>query len=89
MVEDALAAGAVSIAVAGNAHVDVVVVYLGVEHGFDAGFEAQLGVVDFAAGFDEFGHAYAEDVDGGFLFRGHLGDSRCMGWWLGRVVAMG
>jgi hypothetical protein len=40
----------------------IVVVDLCVEHGFDACFESELGVVDFSAGLDEFGHAYAEDV---------------------------
>ncbi|KAK1841186.1 hypothetical protein CCHR01_16172 [Colletotrichum chrysophilum] len=62
LVEDALAAGAVAIAVAGDALVDVVVVDLGVEHGLDAGLEAQLRVVDLAAGLDELCHADAEDV---------------------------
>jgi hypothetical protein len=42
--------------------VHVVVVDLRIQHGFDAGFETELGVVDFSAGFDEFGHAHAEDV---------------------------
>ena len=40
----------------------VVVIDLGVQHGFDTCFEAQLRIVDFAPGFDELGHAYAEDV---------------------------
>jgi hypothetical protein len=67
LVEDALAACRVAVAVACYALVDVVVVDVGVEHGFDAGFEAEFGVVDFAARFYELGHAYAEDVDGLFL----------------------
>jgi len=62
LVEYSLAAGGVAVAVAGNALVHVVVVDLCIQHGFDAGFEAELCVVDFPARFDEFGHAYAEDV---------------------------
>lgn len=46
MVEDSLPAGAVAIAVAGDALFDVIVVDLGVEEGFYAGFEAEFGVVD-------------------------------------------
>lgn len=58
----------IAVAVACHALFDVVVVYLGVEHGFYAGFETEFGVVYFSAGLDEFGHAYAEDVDGFFCF---------------------
>lgn len=46
LIEDALAAGAVAVAVAGDALVDIVIINLGVEEGFDAGFEAEFGVVD-------------------------------------------
>ena len=46
LVEDALAAGGVAVAVAGDALVDIVVVNLGIEEGFDAGFEAEFRVVD-------------------------------------------
>ena len=46
LVEDALAAGGVAVAVAGYAGFDVVVVDGGVEEGFDAGFEAEFMVVD-------------------------------------------
>lgn len=59
LVEDTLAAGRVTIAVAGDALVDVVVVDLGVEHGFDTCLIAKFRVVDFATGLDEFGHAHA------------------------------
>ena len=48
MVEDPLTAGGVAIAVAGDALVDVVVVDLGVEEGFDPRFEAEFRVVDCA-----------------------------------------
>ena len=46
LVEDALAAGRVTIAVAGDSLLDIVVVDLGVEEGFDARFETEFGVVD-------------------------------------------
>lgn len=46
LIENALAAGAVAVAVAGDALVDIVIVNLGIEEGFDAGFEAEFGVVD-------------------------------------------
>ena len=59
LVEDALAAGGVAVAVACNALVDLVVVDLGIEHGLDAGFEAEFMVIDFASGLDELGHANA------------------------------
>ena len=78
LVEDALAAGAVAVAVAGNALVDVVVVDLGVEQGLDAGLKAELRVVDLAAGLDELGHAHAGDV-GGLLLLGSHGVVGCDG----------
>jgi hypothetical protein len=53
LVEDALAARAVAVAVACHALVHVVVVDVCVQQRFDACFEAQLRVVDFAAGLDE------------------------------------
>ncbi|KFY21090.1 hypothetical protein V491_03168, partial [Pseudogymnoascus sp. VKM F-3775] len=62
LVEDALAAGGVAVAVACDALVDIIVADLGVEHGLDSGLEAKLGVVNFSARLDELGHAYAEDV---------------------------
>ena len=46
LVEDALTAGRVAVTVAGNALVNIVVVDLSIEEGFDAGFEAEFGVVD-------------------------------------------
>ncbi|KAI6768775.1 hypothetical protein HG531_010964 [Fusarium graminearum] len=64
LVEDALAAGAVTVAVTRDALVHIIVVDLRVEKGLDACFEAQFCVVNFAAGFDELGHAHAQDVDG-------------------------
>ena len=39
LIEDALAAGGVAVAVAGDTLVDIVVVDLGIEKSFDAGFE--------------------------------------------------
>lgn len=75
LVEDALTAGRVAVTVAGNALVDIVVIDLCIEEGFDAGFEAEFGVIDcgevrkaegnggigftFASGFDELGETYA------------------------------
>lgn len=73
LIEDALAAGAVAVAVARDALVYIIVVDLRVEEGLDACFEAQFCVVDFAAGFDELGHAYAQDVDGCLFVAGHFG----------------
>lgn len=62
LVHDALAGGGVPVAVACHAGLDVVVVYLGVEHGFHAGFEAEFWVGALLAWFDEGGQADAEDV---------------------------
>ncbi|KFY87906.1 hypothetical protein V498_06977 [Pseudogymnoascus sp. VKM F-4517 (FW-2822)] len=62
LVEDALAARGVAVAVAGNTLVNVIVADLGVKHGLDTGLETELGVVNLSARLDELGHAYAEDV---------------------------
>lgn len=59
MVEDSLATGRISIAVAGYARIDIIVVDAGIEHGFAAGLEAQFGVVHKVAWFDEAGEAIA------------------------------
>jgi hypothetical protein len=83
LVEYSLAAGGVAVAVAGYALVDVVVVDLGIEHGFDAGFEAELGVVDFSSGLDELGHAHAEDVAWFVTFDNHRSDCN-LNWGRGR-----
>ena len=71
LVEDALAASGVAVAVACYTLVDVVVVDLGIEHCLYAGFETELGVVDFAARFDEFGHTHAEDIAWFIAFDDH------------------
>ena len=71
MVKDALSAGAVPVAVARDALVNVVVIDVGVKHGFHAGFEAKFMIINLAAGLDELGHAHAKDVDGGCLFLAH------------------
>ncbi|KAB8670408.1 hypothetical protein FH972_026321 [Carpinus fangiana] len=73
LVEDALAAGGVTVDIACNALLDVIVVDVGVEHGLDAGLVAKLCVVDLAAGLDELGHAHAEDVDGAGSLLAHVG----------------
>ena len=70
LVEYALPAGGIAVAVACDALFDVVVVDLRIEERFDTGFVAELGVVDFSAWFDELGHSDAEDVDGGGGFLG-------------------
>jgi hypothetical protein len=68
-----LAAGRVPVTVAGYSLVDVVIVNLRVEHGFDTGFETELGVVNFSSRLDELGHAYAEDVAWFVTFDYHRG----------------
>jgi hypothetical protein len=73
LVKDSLATGGVAVAVACDALVDIVVVDLGVKQGFDACFEAELSVVDFASWLNEFGHAYAEDVAWFVAFDNHFG----------------
>jgi hypothetical protein len=67
LVEDALTACRIAVAVACDTLVNVVVVDVRVEHSLDTGLKAELWVVDLAAGLDELRHAYAEDVDGLFL----------------------
>lgn len=62
LVEDTLPAGGVTVAVAGNTLVNIVVVDLGIKHGLDTGLETELGVVNLSARLDELGHANAEDV---------------------------
>jgi len=66
LVEDALAASGITIAIARHALLNIVVVDFGIEHSLDTGFETELSVIDFATGLDELGHAHAEDVDGFF-----------------------
>jgi hypothetical protein len=73
LIKNSLSASRIAIAVASDALIDIIVVDLGIEHGFDASFKSEFGVIDFATGFDEFGHAYAEDVDGGAGFGRHFG----------------
>lgn len=73
LVKDTLPARRVAVTVAGDALVDIVIVDLRVQHRFDARFETKFGVVDFPAGFDEFGHAYAEDVAWFVAFDDHFG----------------
>lgn len=73
MVEDSLATSGVAVAVACNSLVDIVIINLRIEHGFDTSFEAKFGVVDFSSWLDEFGHAYAEDVAWFVAFDNHFG----------------
>ena len=74
LVEHTLPAGAIAVDIARHALVNVIVIDLGVEEGFDAGFETEFGVLDFASGFDEFGEADAENVGVAFGSLRH-GDS--------------
>ena len=46
LIEDALAAGRVAIAIASNALINIVIVDLRVKKGLDAGFEAKFGIVN-------------------------------------------
>lgn len=59
LVEDALPARAVAVAVARDALLDVVVRDVRVQQRLDARLEPELRVVDLAAGLDELGHAHA------------------------------
>lgn len=63
LVEHTLATGAVTVAVAGHALINIIVVDLGIKHGLDTSLKTELGVVDLATGLDELGHAHAEDVN--------------------------
>jgi hypothetical protein len=62
LVEHALTAGGITVAVACYALLDIVVVDLCVQQGLNTGFETKFGVVYFSTGLDELGHANAEDV---------------------------
>ena len=53
LVEDALAACRIAVAVACDALVDIVVVDVRIKHGLDTSLEAELRVVDLAARLDE------------------------------------
>ncbi len=68
LVEDALAAGRVAIAVACDTLVDVVIVDLGIEESFDPGFEAEFVVVDC-------------ENDGSFMFNGSNGNLTFAPWF--------
>jgi hypothetical protein len=77
LIEDALAAGRVAVAVTSNTLVNVVVGESGIKKRFDTSFETELGVINLTAGLDEFGHSYAYDVD---VVGGHPG------WFFGISV---
>ena len=77
MVEDTLAARGIAVAIAGDTLVDFVVRNMGIQHSFDAGFEAELSVVDLSAGLDEPGHAHAENI-GWSGVADHDGDCLCV-----------
>lgn len=67
LVEDALAAGRVAIAVACNTLVDVVIVYLSIKESFDPGFKAEFVVVDYSK-------------DGSIMFEGSEGNPTFAAW---------
>jgi len=67
LVQYPLATGAVPVDVAAVGLLDGVVGEVGVQEGFGGALEAEFGVGDFSAGFEEGGHSHADDVD----FRGH------------------
>ena len=46
LIEDALAIGGITVAVAGDALVNIVIVDLGIKESFDVGFEAKFSVLD-------------------------------------------
>ena len=71
LVKHPLAAGTVAVTVACDTLLDVVIINTSVEEGFDAGFEAELGVIDLSAGFDELSHADTEYVGREFGRFGH------------------
>ena len=83
LVEDALAASAVTVNVAGDTLVDIVVVDLCIEHSLNTGLVAELIVVYLAAGLDKLGHAHAQDVGIANLLLDH-----CVGF-LDRIVNAG
>jgi hypothetical protein len=62
LVEDTLPAGRVSVAVACDTLIHVVVVDVSVQHRLHTGFETKFCVVDFAAWFDKLGHTDAEHI---------------------------
>lgn len=62
LVENALAAGRVAVAIACNTGLHIIVVDFGIEHGLDASFISKLGVLPLPSGLDELGQAHAEDV---------------------------
>jgi hypothetical protein len=64
LVEDALSASRVSVAITRNALINLVVVDVRVEHGLNTSFETKLRIIDLSTGLDELGHAYTKDIDG-------------------------
>ena len=86
LVEDTLATYAVTIAVAGDTLLDIVIVDFGIEHCLDTGLVAQLGVVNLASGLDKFCHPYAYHVDGVLLLWSH---GEYLQWVLYRCGASG
>jgi len=72
LVENSLAAGGVSVAVACHTLVDIVVIDLSIKHSLDTSLETKFGVINLASGLDELGHAHAENVAWLVAFDNHF-----------------
>ena len=73
LIENSLTASAVAIAVTSDSLIDIVVIDMGIEEGFDTGFETELSVVNLATGLDKLGQTYSKHVGWcGWLFT-HVG----------------
>jgi hypothetical protein len=75
LVENSLPRAGISIAATGDASLDIVVVYLSIEHSFDAGFVPHFGVLALTTRLDESGETYSKDVGGDILLWSHCGGS--------------
>jgi len=73
LVEHSLPAGGVSVAIAGDSLVDIVVGDLGVQQSLNASFKAKFCVIDLSSRLDKFGHAHAEDVAWLIALDDHVG----------------
>lgn len=97
LVEHSLPAGGVSVAIAGDSLVDIIVGDLGVQQGLNTSFEAEFCVIDLSSRLDEFGHAHAEDVAWLVALDDHVGgcegilgcnvfQERCVGQWQEKLL---
>jgi len=74
LIENTLSTGGISVAIASYTLIDIVVVDLSIEHGFNTSFEPKLSVINLTTGLDELRHAYTEDVAWLIAFDNHFGD---------------